>query len=170
MAEKTGTCSKEDAEESMEYLIGVGLAVVVCSFATLVGFDRDRVFYPTLVIVVATYYILFAVVGSSRPALALALESLMAGAFLALAVAGFKKNLWLIVAALAGHGVFDFFHHLFIQNPGVPVWWPGFCLSFDVLAGGFLAMLLMRRAGFASQRNSARPSTAGSANLSEPNS
>ena len=42
----------------MEYLIGAGLAVVVCAFATLVGFDRDRVFYPTLVIVIATYYVL----------------------------------------------------------------------------------------------------------------
>ena len=31
----------------MEYLIGVALAVVVCAFTTLVGFDRDRVFYPT---------------------------------------------------------------------------------------------------------------------------
>ena len=133
----------------MEYLIGILLAVVVCVFAMLVGFDRERVFYPTLVIVIATYYILFAVIGSSRPALAS--ESLIAGAFLALAVAGFKKNLWLIVAALAGHGVFDFFHHLFIQNPGVPVWWPGCCLSFDVFAGGFLAMLLMRRSGFASK-------------------
>jgi|SRR5690242_17472576 len=131
----------------MEYLIGVGLAAVVCALATLVGFDRDRVFYPTLLAVIATYYILFAVVGSSMPALAL--ELLMAGAFLALAVAGFKKNLWLIVAGLAGHGVFDFFHHLLIQNPGVPAWWPGFCLSFDVLAGGFLAILLMRRPGFA---------------------
>jgi len=132
----------------MEYLIGVGLAVVVCAVATLVGFDRDRVFYPTLVIVIATYYILFAIIGSSTRALAL--ESLMAGAFVALAVAGFKKNLWLSVAALAGHGVFDSIHHRFIQNPGVPAWWPGFCLSFDVLAGGFLAMLLMRRSGFAS--------------------
>jgi len=132
----------------MQYLIGVGLALVVCAFAMATGFDRDRVFYPTLVTVIASYYILFAVMGSSTPALVL--ESLIAGAFLALAVAGFKKNLWLIVAALAGHGVFDFFHHLFIQNPGVPVWWPGFCLSFDVLAGGFLAMLLMRRARFAS--------------------
>ena len=46
----------------MEYLIGVGLALVVCAFATLVGFDRDRVFYPTLVTVIATYYILFAVI------------------------------------------------------------------------------------------------------------
>jgi hypothetical protein len=131
----------------MEYLIGLGLALVVCALAMLAGFDRDRVFYPTLVIVIATYYILFAVMGSSTRALAL--ESLIAGAFLALAVAGFKTNLWLIVAALAGHGVFDVFHHLFVQNPGVPVWWPGFCLSFDVLAGGFLAMLLMRRSEFA---------------------
>jgi hypothetical protein len=80
----------------MEYLIGVGLAAVVCAFATFVGFDRDRVFYPTLVTVIATYYILFAVIGRSTPALVL--ESLVAGAFLALAVAGFKKNLWLIVA------------------------------------------------------------------------
>ena len=127
----------------MEYLIGVGVAVVVCAFAMLVGFDRDRVFYPTLVTVIATYYILFAVMGRSTPALAS--ECVIAGAFLALAVAGFKTNLWLIVAALAGHGVFDFFHHRIIHNPGVPVWWPGFCLSFDVLAAAFLAMLLLRR-------------------------
>ena len=86
--------------------------------------------------------------GSDMPALAM--ESAVAGTFLVLAVAGFKRNLWLVVTALAGHGGFDFFHHLFIQNPGVPVWWPGFCLSFDILAGGFLAVLLMRRSGFAS--------------------
>lgn len=132
----------------MEYLIGVGLAVAVCVFATIVGFDRDRVFYPTVVIVVAHYYILFAIMGSAMQALLL--ESLAAGAFVALAVAGFKKSPWLIAGALAGHGVFDFFHHFFVHNPGVPAWWPGFCLSFDVLAGGYLAMLLMRRSGFAS--------------------
>lgn len=131
----------------MEYLIGVVLAVVVCAFAMLAGFDRDRVFYPTFLTVIATYYILFAVMGSSTTALTI--ETLVAGIFLMLAVAGFKKNLWLVVAALAGHGVFDFFHHLVIQNPGVPVWWPGFCLSFDILAGGFLAVLLTRRSGFA---------------------
>jgi hypothetical protein len=130
----------------MEYLIGAVLAAAVCAFAMLAGFDRDRVFYPTLLIVVATYYILFAVMGSSMTALAI--ETLVAAAFLILALAGFKKNLWLIAAALAGHGIFDFFHHLLIPNPGVPVWWPGFCMSFDVLAGGFLAVLLTRRPGF----------------------
>jgi len=132
----------------MEYLIGVGLALAVCVFAMLTGFDRDRVFYPLLSTVIATYYILFAVIGSS-PA-ALASECLVATGFLVLAVTGFKKNLWLIVTALAAHGVFDFFHHVFIQNPGVPAWWPGFCLSFDVLAAGFLAVLLIRSSKFAS--------------------
>src|SRR5690348_13440840 len=112
----------------MEYLIGVVLAAAVCAFAMLAGFDRDRVFYPTLLTVIATYYILFAVMGNSTAALIR--ESLVAGLFFTAAVAGFKKNLWLVVAALAGHGVFDLFHHLFIHNPGVPVWWPGFCLSF----------------------------------------
>jgi hypothetical protein len=130
----------------MEYLIGVVLAAAVCAFAMLAGFDRDRVFYPMLLAVIATYYILFAVMGNSTPALTI--ESLVACIFLVVAVVGFRKSLWLIVAALAGHGVFDFFHHLVIQNPGVPVWWPGFCLSFDVLAGGILAVLLARRSGF----------------------
>jgi len=133
----------------MEYLIGVSLAVGVCVFAMLTGFDRDRVFYPTVVAVNATYYMLFAVMGSSTPALVS--ESLIAAAFFAVAVAGFKKSPWLAVVGLAGHGLFDFVHHLFIHNPGLPVWWPGFCLSFDVLAGGFLAVLLMRRSRLPSE-------------------
>jgi hypothetical protein len=133
----------------MEYLIGAVMALAVCVFGLLVGFDRDRAFYPTMAIVVATYYILFAVMGGSTAALTS--ESVAAGGFLVLAVGGFKKNLWLAVAAIAGHGVFDFFHHLIIQNPGLPVWWPGFCMSFDVFAGIFLGVLLVRRAGFASR-------------------
>ena len=131
----------------MEYLIGVVLAAVTCVFiGMLAGFDRERVFYPMMLPPVATYYVLFAAMGGSTSALTI--ESLVACIFLMAAVVGFKKNLWLAAAALAGHGVFDFFHHLLIQNPGVPVWWPGFCLGFDVLAGGFLAALLAKRSEF----------------------
>jgi hypothetical protein len=127
----------------MEYLIGVVLALAVCIFALLTGFDRDRAFYSTVVIVVAHYYILFATMGTSKSVLLT--ESAGAAVFIVLAVIGFKKSLWITAAALAGHGVFDVFHHLVIHDPGVPVWWPGFCMSFDVLAGAFLALLLMRR-------------------------
>ncbi len=35
-----------------------------------------------------------------------------------------------------------------LQNRGVPMWWPEFCLSFDIPADGFLAML-KRRSAFA---------------------
>jgi hypothetical protein len=127
----------------MEYLIGLGLAMVVCLLAKVVGFDKERVFYPTMTWVVATYYILFAVMGNSMQALAW--ESLVAIGFVALAVVGFQKNLWLVVAALAGHGAFDLIHHWVIENHGVPGYWPGFCMSFDVMAAGILAVLLKRR-------------------------
>jgi hypothetical protein len=76
-------------------------------------------------------------------------ESVAAGAFLVLAVIGFKTGLWLVVVALAGHGLFDFFHHLLIDNPGVPRWWPGFCMAFDVVAAAYLAGLLMKRPSLA---------------------
>ena len=58
------------------------------------------------------------------------------------AVLGFKRNMWLVAAALAGHGVFDFFHSRLITNPGLPVWWPGFCGSYDVVAGAGLAWMI----------------------------
>jgi protein-S-isoprenylcysteine O-methyltransferase Ste14 len=57
---------------------------------------------------------------------------------------GFKVSLWFIVAALAGHGVFDFVHARVVSNPGVPAWWPTFCLAYDIVAAGFLATLLKR--------------------------
>jgi hypothetical protein len=59
----------------------------------LAGFDRDHVFYATMLIVIATYYILFEVMGGSLPVLAI--ESAVAGTFPALPVAGFKRNLHL---------------------------------------------------------------------------
>jgi hypothetical protein len=107
------------------------------------GFDRDRSFTPTVLIVVASFYVLFALIGDSRRALIL--ESIIAAGFLVTALIGFKRNLWFVAAALVGHGVFDSVHGSLIANPGVPGWWPGFCLAFDVLFGGWVAALLLRR-------------------------
>jgi hypothetical protein len=44
----------------MEYLIGVILSLAVAGFAAVIGFDRERAFYPTVLIVIASYYVLFA--------------------------------------------------------------------------------------------------------------
>lgn len=41
----------------MPYVVGVVLSLIVALFARRVGFDRDRAFYPTVLIVVALYYV-----------------------------------------------------------------------------------------------------------------
>src|SRR3989442_765757 len=104
----------------MEYLIGLILGLAVASSAAIIGFDRDRAFYPTVLIMIASYYVLFAVMGASGRTLMI--EIVVASGFLLFAVVGFKTTLWLVAAAVIGHGVFDFVHHLLIENPGVPHW------------------------------------------------
>ena len=124
----------------MALLVGALLAFAVGLFATAVGLDRDRAFYPTVTIVIAFLYALFAVMGASTNALVL--ESAVGAVFLAGAVAGFRSSLWVVVLALAAHGVFDLAHSRVISNPGVPAWWPAFCLTYDVTAAAYLAWLL----------------------------
>ncbi len=102
--------------------IGACLAFAVGAFATLVGLDRDRAFYPTVAIVIASLYSLFAVMGGSTRALVV--ESIVGVGFIALAVLGFRSSLWVVVAALGAHGVFDLVHGRLIPiqecHPGGP--------------------------------------------------
>jgi hypothetical protein len=131
----------------MEYLVGVILGFVVGGFGAASGFDRDRAFYPTALIVIASYYCLFAVMGfavAGAPQYsALGVEMAAGLVFSTLAVLGFKKSLWLAAAGIAGHGLFDFFvHDWLVTNAGMPVWWPGFCGTIDIVIGGWLAVRL----------------------------
>lgn len=126
----------------MGYEIGSLLAVGVFVFARVTGLDRDRAFYPTVAIVVASYYVLFAVMGGGWSTLWIEAGAMMV--FVIAAVAGFRFSLWFAVAALVGHGIFDFFHAGLVTNGGVPVWWPPFCLAYDAVAGACLAWLLWR--------------------------
>ncbi|MCF7689546.1 MAG: hypothetical protein K9M98_08550 [Cephaloticoccus sp.] len=127
----------------MEYLIGLSLALAVSLFARVTGLDRDRAFYPTVMIVIAALYGLFAIMGGHPGELTL--EWIMMVGFIVLATLGFRFNLWLVVLALFAHGVMDIFHGHLITNPGVPVWWPGFCSTYDIAAAAWLAWLLWRR-------------------------
>ena len=101
----------------MALLFGLFLALAVGTFATAIRLDRDRAFYPTVMIVIAAYYFLFAVMGASRDALLL--ELLVGAGFIAAAAIGFRKSLWIVAIALAAHGLLDLFHCALIDNPGV---------------------------------------------------
>jgi hypothetical protein len=104
----------------LPYVAGVVLSIGVALFARWVGFDRDRAFYPTVLIVIASYYVLFAVMSGSVETVLL--ESIIMALFAAAAVAGFKASAWIVVAALAGHGVQDAVHGHIVANAGVPAW------------------------------------------------
>jgi len=123
-------------------LIGIVLAAVVAVFARIVGFDRDKAFYPTVLIIVGAFYVLFAVMaGGGR---GLVIELLGFAIFAGLAVLGFRTSLWIVAAGLAAHGVFDFVRHNWFPGPGAPEWWPAFCGGYDVAAAIALAAILLK--------------------------
>jgi hypothetical protein len=137
----------------LPYVVGIVLSIGVALFAMCVRLDRDRAFYPTVMIVIALYYVLFAAMSGSVQTVVI--ESVVMTLFAAAAVAGFKSSLWIVVVALAGHGVFDAVHGHVIENAGVPAWWPAWCLAYDVGAAAGLGWLLRR--GLTTNDASARP-------------
>jgi hypothetical protein len=130
----------------MPLIVGIVLAAAVGLFAHLVGFDRDRAFYATVLIVVGSYYLLFAVMGGTSASLLAELPFF--AAFAAAAVIGFRTSMWIVAAGLAMHGLFDFSRQqLPLTGSGVPAWWPSFCGAYDVVAAAGLAVLLLMRRG-----------------------
>ncbi|MEO7941505.1 MAG: hypothetical protein ABIR55_23005 [Burkholderiaceae bacterium] len=129
----------------MAYLVGLLLALLLFAIAAAVRLDRERAFYPTVLMTIALYYVLFGVIGGETRVLMI--EVGVASVFLLTAIAGFKWSAWLIVAGMAGHGLFDSVHGALYVDRGVPLWWPAFCGTFDITAALVLAALLLRRRG-----------------------
>jgi len=128
----------------MEYIVGITLALLFCGAAAGLRMDRERAFYPAVVMAVASYYLAFAA-SDGRTAVYLS-EGAIAAVFLVAAVLGFQRNPWIAVLALGAHGVMDGFHHHLVPNAGVPPVWPGFCMSFDVTAAAVVATVMRVRA------------------------
>jgi hypothetical protein len=71
--------------------IGTILALLVGLMAMADDLDRDRAFYPRVTIIVASYYVLFAVMGASTETL---LMELLVGAGFVIAAAAYLA--WLL--------------------------------------------------------------------------
>ena len=77
----------------MAYIIGTVLAVGAAIFGRISRFDRDRSFYPTVLIVVGSLYVLFAsMTGSIETVL---VESIGMASFAITAVVGFRRSAWM---------------------------------------------------------------------------
>jgi hypothetical protein len=99
----------------------------------------DRTVYALGLVLIAAVYIGFAVAdGRGR---VIAVETVIASAFVVLAAASVTGPEWLLVAGLAGHGLKDLWQHRTGFVAGTR-WWPPFCATVDVVAAGILVVLI----------------------------
>jgi len=124
-------------------VVGALLAIGIAVLAKLARFDQDRSFYSTVLIIIASYYVLFAVLSGSGHALVW--ELVIAVAFSTVAIVGALFLPTLVGTGIIAHGLFDLVHDVFIENSGVPTWWPSFCASIDVLLGLWVIILTRSR-------------------------
>lgn len=125
-------------------VVGVLLAVGVAALGKFTRFDEDRSFYSTVLVIIASYYVLFATLGG--PGHALVWELVVAVGFSAVAIIGALYLSMLVGIGITAHGLFDLVHHVLIENPGVPTWWPSFCGSIDVALGLWVVTITPSRA------------------------
>jgi len=130
-------------------LVGIGLSVVTLAGARALKLDT-RTLTTMLAMLVATYYVLFAVLGGSGRAVIV--ESAIALVFIAFAALGSRYSMALVVAVLGAHGALDAVHGSLVTDPGVPGWWPYFCGAFDVAAA-----LILVAAGVARRQQQVSP-------------
>lgn len=121
--------------------IGLGVALLIIVFAKFTQFERDRAFFPTILIIIASYYILFSIMAAHS----LTQELIVASGFLFIAVFGSYKSLTLIACGIMGHGIYDIFHFLYLNQSVAPQWWPSFCAVVDLTLGLWVFYLTKSR-------------------------
>ena len=125
----------------LPFVIGVALTAASLLVFQILGLHRDRGASSTTLIAIALFYVVFSVEhGTVRVVI---IQSALAFSFIALAMAGYRRSLWLVVAGLAGHGIYDIFAHSADWNPA-PGWWGPFCLAVDLMLAGALAHWIRR--------------------------
>jgi hypothetical protein len=143
--ENSGYLSHEGVSDMhvMPLLLGILFASLIIALAKLLKFDQDRSFYPTVLIVIALYYVLFGVISGEMDVIVI--EVIIATAFGAIAIGGYYRAMWIVGVGLIAHGVYDALHDQFILNTGVPDWWATFCLAVDVLLGIWIFVMVRKR-------------------------
>lgn len=117
------------------FAIGVLIAGVAMLQAKAMGMISDKGYFTNTLIMIASLYILFSVMSGGEGLLE---EAIVATIFMVIATLGGKKYFVLIGVGLILHGVFDVFHNSFIENSGVPEWYPMFCLGADLVLGSWV--------------------------------
>ena len=115
---------------------GVPLGVVQGALPFALPWIDPAVVHALGLTLIAAVYVGFAVADGRRHVLAV--EVAVATVFVVVATAAVTGSPWLVVAALAAHGVKDAWQHRTRFVAGTR-WWPPFCAAVDWVAAGVVA-------------------------------
>jgi hypothetical protein len=111
-------------------------AVVTCVVGYSLPSYQSLDFFAFLLVFIAAIYVGTALAGSGP--LTIAIQTLVALAFVFIAILGlWYSPIWL-VAGYFLHGVWDMLHHWVRHDMRLPRWYPPACLVYDWLVGGFV--------------------------------
>ncbi len=131
--------TRERVQRSLRSPVLWGLVLGAIQVASPIGFwwlDPATV-YALELSLIAAVYIGFAV-ADGRPRV-IAVESVVAAAFVVFAATAVTATPWILVAGYAGHGLKDYWQQRrqYVVNTR---WWPPFCAAVDLLVAAALAV------------------------------
>ena len=126
--------------ELKELAVGVGLGILTLLMFRAANIHRERGTYAVLLAAITMPYVMMAVETHEPDFIR---HCLIALGFTAVAMAGARWNLWLVVAGLIAHAAFDGVLHYTPLLAPTPGWYGPLCLGYDlVLATGLAGFLV----------------------------
>lgn len=115
----------------LNYIIGLVAAFCIFFVAKKYKMLNSNEFFFAILVTITTYYIVFAVEHNKY----ILTEILGSAIFVTLGLLFLRRSINILAILIVLHGVYDLFHAIVIPNSGTPIWWPGFCATFDIVLG-----------------------------------
>jgi len=119
----------------------VAAAAIIILAQVLSRFFTIKLFATTVLVAIAFIYVGFSLKGN--PVSSIILESGIAILLFFLAIIGYTVNESLIAYGIILHGIWDICHHNGVLiNTDIPVYWPTFCFTIDIIDGLYFLIIL----------------------------
>ena len=127
-----------------ETIWGIAAAVLIILITRLFSkYFTTRLFGATILVAIAFIYVGFSL--KNKPVNLVILEIGVALIFYFLAMVGYRGNSYLIGWGIILHGVWDILHHNgTLIGTDLPVYWPSFCLTIDIIDGVYFLFVFRK--------------------------
>ena len=130
----------------VEAIWGVVAAIAIIILAQVLSrFFSIKLFATACLVAIAFIYVGFSL--KDNPASSIILESGVAILLYFVALFGYTRNSSLIAYGIIFHGIWDILHHeQVLLTTDVPVYWPTFCFTIDIIDGLYFLIIFKRKA------------------------